>query len=208
MTGVSRATFHSKALKKSSAQSENSCQSWRGAPSSAQMIGIGYVAGDVGDHVAAAGGGVRVDQPGDHLDDRGVQPRGRPGGERLGDQPAQPVVFGTVETDDQLADPVPHRAAGDALGGQEHTLGHAKPWVAQYGAHQVVAEDFRSVRAQRDRRLPARLADDFVGLVGLGICIGDHRQSGIENAGYGRCRWSRRSPWSRASRLSHCHDAG
>ena len=60
------------------------------------------LAGDVGDHVAAARGGERVDQLGDHLDDRGAQPRGRPGGERLGHESAQPVVFGTVEADDQL----------------------------------------------------------------------------------------------------------
>ena len=45
-----------KALLMSSAQLENRCQSSRGAPSSAQMIGTGYWASDVGDHVAAACG--------------------------------------------------------------------------------------------------------------------------------------------------------
>ena len=42
MTGASLATFQLRILKMSSAQSENSCQSWRGAPSNPLMIGIGY----------------------------------------------------------------------------------------------------------------------------------------------------------------------
>ena len=49
-------------------------------------------------------------------------------------------------------------------------MGHPEPRVAQHGAHQVIGQKFGPVRAQRDRRLPARPADDVVRLVGtLGI---------------------------------------
>ena len=42
MSGSSLTTFQSKTLKMSSAQAENRCQSCRGVPSKAQMIGMGY----------------------------------------------------------------------------------------------------------------------------------------------------------------------
>jgi hypothetical protein len=75
------ATLVPNALLMSSAQRANRCQSWRGAPSSAQMIGR---PGDVGHKVAAARGDVAVDQLADDLDARGAHPLGGSWGERPG----------------------------------------------------------------------------------------------------------------------------
>ena len=63
--------------------------------------------GNVGDHVAAARANQRIHQIADDLDDRRAQPCDSPGGERLGYEAAQPVVFGTVEAQQALNDPVP-----------------------------------------------------------------------------------------------------
>ena len=49
----------------------------------------------------------RVHQLGDDVDDRRAQPCGGPGGERLGHQAAQPVVFGAVEAEQAAWRPCP-----------------------------------------------------------------------------------------------------
>lgn len=107
-----------------------------------------------------------IHQFGDHLDDRGAQPRGGAQGEGFGYESAQPVVGWPVEADQVRRDPLPQRATGDALGRQEHALGHAEARVAQHGSHQFVGQQLRPVRADRKRCLATRAGDDFVGLVG------------------------------------------
>lgn len=57
-----------KALKMSSARNEKLCQSSRGAPSNAQMIGDGVRSRDVGDDVTAARAGDLIDQLVHHVD--------------------------------------------------------------------------------------------------------------------------------------------
>ena len=101
------------------------------------------------------------------------------------------MVFGAVETDQQLGDPVPDRAGGDALDHKADALRHGKPSIAQHGAHQVIGEDLRPIGAHRDRRPLPGLADDPVGLVGVPVRL--------------RRRWSavrRQKRWVRACRWS------
>jgi hypothetical protein len=94
------------------------------------------------------------------------------------------VVLVAVETNQVRRDPIPYRARRDALGGKEHPLGHLKSRVAQHRVHEVVGQQFWSVRSERDRRLQSGLADDFVGFLGmLGVLVIDLWQAGIE---YGR----------------------
>jgi hypothetical protein len=138
---------------------------------------------DVGDDVGATARRHLVDQVVDQLDDLVTQTCGGAGAERLGDESAQTVVLGAVETADRRNDPIPHRSAGDPLGFQQPPPGHTKPRVSQYRADESVGHDFGAVHAHRYRRLPVCLGDDRVGLVGLGVQPGRHRwQSGVENA--------------------------
>ena len=56
-----------------------------------------------------------------------------------------------------------------------------EPWVAQNAAHQLVGQQLRPVRPDRQRRLPSRLADDLVRLVrALAMLIVDLRQVGSQ----------------------------
>lgn len=87
------------------------------------------------------------------------------------------MVFGTVETDQQLGDSVPDGAGGDALDHQAETLRHGKPSIAQHGARQVIGEDLRPKGTHGDCRLPASVPDDPVGFLGVcGVLVGDGRQ--------------------------------
>jgi hypothetical protein len=60
-------------------------------------------------------------------------------------------VFVSVETDQTRGDPIPYRTGRYALSGQEHSLGHAKSWVAQHATNQFVAQYFRAMSPDGDR---------------------------------------------------------
>jgi hypothetical protein len=96
-------------------------------------------------YVAAARGGMPVDQLADDLDARGAHPLGGSWGEGPGDQAAQPVVLGAVEADDRLAELVPQRAGAYTLRDQADAARHREAGIAQHGAHQVVGEQLGPV---------------------------------------------------------------
>ena len=90
-----------KMRKMSVAQPENSFQSSAGAPSSSQMIGIGY-----GSHTSATSsqrpvGEQRLDEVADHPAHHRAQAVGRPRGEGGRHEPAQPLVLVALHGEDR-----------------------------------------------------------------------------------------------------------
>ena len=95
------------------AQRLNSFQSSFGAPSSSQMIGIGY-----GSQMSTATSarpvrGDGVDEPADDLAHERPQPVGGPRRERLADEPPQPRVLVALRRQDRRAPPLEVLRVGD-----------------------------------------------------------------------------------------------
>ena len=90
----------------------------------------GISASDVADHITVPDTGQRIDQLGDDVDDQGAQSFGPAGRERLGHEPAQPVMRIAVEADDVLGGTLPQRPRGDALQVQAEPMGGDESRVA------------------------------------------------------------------------------
>ena len=92
------------------------------------------------------------------------------------------MVLGTVEAQQAFDRPVPHGSGGNALCGKADSLRHREPVVPQKDAHQVVGQNLRPVRPERDRRLLPCLPDEPVGVVGiLDLLIFDDGQRGFQH---------------------------
>jgi hypothetical protein len=87
-----------------------------------------------------------------------------------------------VEPEDIGDRPVPQRAGGDALQVESKAARGGESAVAQNGPDQFIAQDFGSVRSDRDRRKLAGVVDDAVRFVGIGeVVVGNDGQAGVEN---------------------------